>query len=890
MNTKSALLNSPAQPSRLARGGFFLTAMLLLLQALTGWAQSGTWTNLAGGSWATAANWTNGGIADGTGFTADLGTLNLAADATVTLDGARTIGNLTMGDTTATYFNWILNSGSGGPLTMAVSSGTPTITAKNGAAVVNTVIAGTGGLRLASTAGTGYVQLNAANTYSGGTIVGDNGQISIGNAQAIGSGTLQFTETVGLGQNWVQAAGADRTITNNVEIRCTRFIAANATVAGQTAGNLTLSGNVFLNNSGAGVRDFFCQKNLTLSGSVSGAPGGLNLNAGTLILQGSNTFTNGVSITAGGVSTLNINADAALGNAANGVTFSTHGTLQAGATPITVAAGRTINITNSSIATIDVPTSSYVMTLAGPVTSSSTNGALRKIGTGTLVLDSGAGVTNRLTGLSITGGTNEWRSGNLVLSAAAGVTAGQFTNGFVNAGNFLLTGGNITAAPGNYIFPAGRGADGAGVFTQTGGIFDGGNSTELLGYGISGIFNLNGGTNICGAIQFQTAGSINLNGGVLNLNTIGAATASLPIYFNGGTLKAKQDAVNLIGNSPGGQYPAVFIKNNGAVIDSSTFAVTIPISLQADAGSTGGLTKLGTGTLTLATNSTYTGNTTNTAGLLVLGHTNALGTGTLVLVSNSMLGVSASLNTGSGVTNAVLLAAASTITNASSLKLSGVISGPGALTKTGAGPLTLGAVNTYSGGTTNAAGNLVLNSPGVSLPGDITITAPSAGCNVQLGAAEQIADTAILTFATNVIGRLQLMGFNETIGGVQDVGGTGNRIVEAAPDTTNNQPATLTLNVVGAGAYSFGGYLRDAASAVNSALSITKSGTGTQTFSAAPALVSYSGPTVINDGVLEFSGASSVANSSAITLNGGSVKFSGGGTRSALISGAGNLI
>ena len=53
-----------------------------------------------------------GGIPSGAGYTADFSTLNITADATVTLDGAQTIGNLLFGDTTPSN-NWILNAGAG---------------------------------------------------------------------------------------------------------------------------------------------------------------------------------------------------------------------------------------------------------------------------------------------------------------------------------------------------------------------------------------------------------------------------------------------------------------------------------------------------------------------------------------------------------------------------------------------------------------------------------------------------------------------------------------------------------------------------------------------------------------------------------------------------------
>jgi hypothetical protein len=84
-----------------------------MLQSATSWAASGTWTSSAGGSWTNTANWSGGVIANGTDSTADFSTLNLGASATVTLDGARTVGNLTFGDTAATYYGWLLGPGSG---------------------------------------------------------------------------------------------------------------------------------------------------------------------------------------------------------------------------------------------------------------------------------------------------------------------------------------------------------------------------------------------------------------------------------------------------------------------------------------------------------------------------------------------------------------------------------------------------------------------------------------------------------------------------------------------------------------------------------------------------------------------------------------------------------
>jgi autotransporter-associated beta strand protein len=135
-----------------------------------------------------------------------------------------------------------------------------------------------------------------------------------------------------------------------------------------------------------------------------------------------------------------------------------------------------------------------------------------------------------------------------------------------------------------------------------------------------------------------------------------------------------------------------------------------------------------------------------------------------------------------------------------------------------------------------------------------------------------------------------MQGFNQTLGGVDSTAATGGTlIIEAASDNVSDAPATLTLDVAAGQSHNFSGIVRNASgTATNSALALVKGGAGTQVLSGAN--VTYSGNTTINAGVLEFAGANSVANNSAMTVNaGGTVRFSGGGTRSATISGSGNL-
>lgn len=131
------------QLARLALATALLAGMLHVNSVR---AQSGTWINPNGGSWANSANWQGGIIANGTDSTADFSTLSLSADATVTLDGAQTVGTLIFGDK-ATAHGWTLNTGTGGALTFSVSVNPATaIIVSNETATIGAGLEGTQGL------------------------------------------------------------------------------------------------------------------------------------------------------------------------------------------------------------------------------------------------------------------------------------------------------------------------------------------------------------------------------------------------------------------------------------------------------------------------------------------------------------------------------------------------------------------------------------------------------------------------------------------------------------------------------------------------------------------------------------------------------------------------
>ena len=267
-----------------------------------------TWTNLvsgnASGSWANQANWSGGTLPTIGLDTANFNTLDLTANSTVTLDGNQTINTLNFSDANpGTGANWILNAGTPPSSTLTLAGVNPAINVPSlgsgQAAVINAVVAGTNGF---SFTGGAYLQLNGANACSGTVIIsGADTRISLGNNQALGTGTIQVGGPAGDGQIWFNPAG-NRTLANAMEIRTIRWIIDNATVNGVSAGSLTVNGNVLLNTGPSNVRDIYCNAPLTINGNVSVTPAGnpLNKNGGyPLTLNGTNTIGGSCAVNAG---------------------------------------------------------------------------------------------------------------------------------------------------------------------------------------------------------------------------------------------------------------------------------------------------------------------------------------------------------------------------------------------------------------------------------------------------------------------------------------------------------------------------------------------------------------------------------------------------------------
>jgi autotransporter-associated beta strand protein len=174
-------------------------------------AQDGYWVNSQGGRWSAASNWDPAnGIAGGADNTAYFGfarEASIAPDASFTIDGAQSIGNLCF-TSQGGAANWTFRSTSGGSLALQNSFGLPevTVTSPSLQVTINAALAGTAGV---AKDGPGALVLGGANTYTGRTFVSGGllsvtgsiaaGGLEVTNAALSGSGVIGGPVTVDSG-------------------------------------------------------------------------------------------------------------------------------------------------------------------------------------------------------------------------------------------------------------------------------------------------------------------------------------------------------------------------------------------------------------------------------------------------------------------------------------------------------------------------------------------------------------------------------------------------------------------------------------------------------------------------------------------------------------------
>jgi autotransporter-associated beta strand protein len=299
-----------------------------------------------------------------------------------------------------------------------------------------------------------------------------------------------------------------------------------------------------------------------------------------------------------------------------------------------------------------------------------------------------------------------------------------------------------------------------------------------------------------------TAATSNItNDGTMSFD--GSATAgSATITTNNGA------TTSFAGTSTGGS--ARFITNAGGTFDMSGLTSTgmtsgsiegagdfvlgaktlttgsLNTSTQVDgviSGTGGGLTKVGTGTLTLANINTYTGATTISAGTLALSGFASIGSSSVVTV-NGTLDISASsfafnaITTLAGNASGVVNMGANglVITNGST-EFAGVIQGTGGLEVFG-GTQTLSGVNTYSNVTQIDAGaTLALKGAG-SIASSLYVGFSGAGATLDISQTTSGASvTQLFSFGANGVvalgSKTLTITAGNSFGGVIQDGGIG---------------------------------------------------------------------------------------------------------------------
>ena len=299
-------------------------------------------------------------------------------------------------------------------------------------------------------------------------------------------------------------------------------------------------------------------------------------------------------------------------------------------------------------------------------------------------------------------------------------------------------------------------------------------------------------SNLSIALPPGTPHSLAIAGGALTL-TVPVTRAPAAVTWRGAgsawDLAESQSWLN-------GGTPDVFVSGDSVTFDSTGAAIptvdletALPVSgvtvnaandytfsgVGSIAGS-GGLTKSGSGTLTLSTTNSYTGATIINGGVLAIsalgdaGSPGSIGAASgsasnLVINGGTLRLTGSQTNTNRSLTLGASGGTVDIAVGGSSMQISGVATGSGALTKTGPGTLILASANSYTGGTFIHGGTIYLagatpNSSGLGT-GSVTLgngTLSMANVQASETAAWNIIVPAGATGRVNADGRCSLTG------------------------------------------------------------------------------------------------------------------------------------
>ena len=536
--------------------------VFILLGLPAGLAAQGaaiTWTNLAGGNWSGAVNWSPN-QAPGAGDTALI--TNTTASYAVTLDVAATVGGLVVG-------------GAGGTKTQTFNLGGQELTLKGAATVTLTGVLDIGG---------GGMSLSAPLTNNGtvnwegaGAILLDNDGTATNTGLIWNAGQWNITTSQTL---YNEGTSADD------------FFHNRGTLTMNYPGGI-MNMEPYLDNTGGSVVAQVGMINFTAGSNLGGsfqAAGGaaITFNGGTINWNGTANFSGNAQITGG---TVNVTASVT-SLAATGVTITGLSNIVSGA-----------YLTNCVIS--DAERIVGAVYWVGGVLNDT--GSLTVAGTGALNLYGDASNTNFIEGPLTNNGTVNWHAGGVqvVNDNNPAIASG----GIWNLGQWNVQGGGLelTAAYGfgyEIFHNSGNLAANAAADNATFSTYLDNTGGSVVAQG--GSFNFAAGSNLAGSFQASGGGVIDFTGGTLNWN--GTANFSGNVQITGGTVNVTASVNSLaatgvtitgLSNIVSGAY-----LTNCAITDAERIAGTVYWSggVLDDSGS---LTVAGTGVLNLISGGSF---------------------------------------------------------------------------------------------------------------------------------------------------------------------------------------------------------------------------------------------------------------------------------------------
>ena len=702
------------------------------------------------------------------------------------------------------------------------------------------------------------------------------------------SGASAFT----LGGGAVYKIGTGGIVNNSTSLQTiANQIALSASQSwNAVSGNLMVTGAVDLGNKASRTLTITGAQNTSLTNILSGAGKLTKTGTGVLTLSAANTYAGLTNLSAGTLVVGNNNAvgsgtlqlgSATMRNSGTALSFTNALTLAGdtnfdgtGALTFTGATGltgaRILTVTNGAVSLngliSDSGTAVKSLTKAGAGTlilggsSANTFTGSLKVNDGTLNLSKSSGQAFAGTVVGIGDGIGTVNSAVLRRTASGQMpsttaitldydglfdlqgfnstisTLTTFGGSVTGSGASLILGGDVTAtAGGSNVTTVGTPLvlNASRAFTINDNAVAG--DADLSANGVisdgstaSGLTKLGNGTLLLGAANTYT-GLTTVSAGTLAYN-VNNAVGSGGVSVLGAILDLRAGFTDTVGQ--------VILDSGGQITGTGSAALSSTLNYDLRSGSVAiplggivGLTKTGTGTVSIGGLNTYTGATAISGGTLLSLRANSLpatsavtvGSGAVLALNNFDNNIGDLTGSGSVTLGSGNLTAGNGGTSTTATTFSGIISGTGGLTKTGSGTLILSGANTFTGATTINQGIL------------------------RLGASNVIADTSPVSLNVAAGASFDLNNFNENIG---SLAGGGSVLLGTATVTagTNSSSTVFSGVVSGSG-------------------SLSKTGSGTLTLTGAN---TYSGVTTVSQGILSLSGsAGTLSSTSSIVLASG---------------------